>query len=278
MRLVKTIASAKKIIRLEKNKGKTIGFVPTMGYLHKGHLSLVHIARRKSEFLVVSIFVNPTQFSPDEDLKKYPWDIKRDLKLLKQEGTDLVFYPSVKQIYPSDYKTYVQVKELSKLLCGVSRPHHFQGVTTVVLKLFNIIKPDIAVFGQKDYQQAVIIKRMVKDLCLDIKILFGKIIREKDGLAMSSRNTYLSTQQRENATVLYQSLRWVKWCFNDGLTSPKKAIKKIRALIKQNSGKVDYIVAVNKNTLEPVKKLKKGTLIALAAYFGKTRLIDNTIL
>ena len=278
MRLVKTIAETKKIIRLEKNKGKTIGFVPTMGYLHKGHLSLVHIARRKSEFLVVSIFVNPTQFSPDEDLKKYPWDIKRDLKLLKQEGTDLVFYPSVKQIYPSDYKTYVQVKDLSKLLCGVSRPHHFQGVTTVVLKLFNIIKPDIAVFGQKDYQQGVIIKRMVKDLCLDIKILFGKIIREKDGLAMSSRNTYLSTQQRENATVLYQSLRWVKWCFNDGLTSPKKAIKKIRAVIKQNSGKVDYIVAVNKNTLEPVKKLKKGTLIALAAYFGKTRLIDNTIL
>ena len=278
MRLVKTIAETKKIIRLEKNKGKTIGFVPTMGYLHKGHLSLVHIARRKSEFLVVSIFVNPTQFSPDEDLKKYPWDIKRDLKLLKQEGTDLVFYPSVKQIYPSDYKTYVQVKELSKLLCGVSRPHHFQGVTTVVLKLFNIIEPDIAVFGQKDYQQGVIIKRMVKDLNLDIKILFGKIIREKDGLAMSSRNTYLSTQQRENATVLYQSLRWVKWCFNDGLTSPKKAIKKIRAMIKQNSGKVDYIVAVNKNTLEPVKKLKKGTLIALAAYFGKTRLIDNTIL
>jgi len=278
MRLVKTIAETKKILRLEKNKGKTIGFVPTMGYLHKGHLSLVHIARRKSEFLVVSIFVNPTQFSPDEDLKKYPWDIKRDLKLLKQEGTDLVFYPSVKQIYPSDYKTYVQVKDLSKLLCGVSRPHHFQGVTTVVLKLFNIIEPDIAVFGQKDYQQGVIIKRMVKDLCLDIKILFGKIIREKDGLAMSSRNTYLSTQQRENATVLYQSLRWVKWCFNDGLTSPKKAIKKIRAMIKQNSGKVDYIVAVNKNTLEPVKKLKKGTLIALAAYFGKTRLIDNTIL
>jgi pantoate--beta-alanine ligase len=278
MRLVKTIAETKKIIRLEKNKGKTIGFVPTMGYLHKGHLSLVHIARRKSEFLVVSIFVNPTQFSPDEDLKKYPWDIKRDLKLLKQEGTDLVFYPSVKQIYPSDYKTYVQVKDLSKLLCGVSRPHHFQGVTTVVLKLFNIIEPDIAVFGQKDYQQGVIIKRMVKDLCLDIKILFGKIIREKDGLTMSSRNTYLSPQHRENATVLYQSLRWVKWCFNDGLTSPKKAIKKIRALIKQNSGKVDYVVAVNKNTLEPVKKLKKGTLIALAAYFGKTRLIDNTIL
>ncbi len=278
MRLVKTIAETKKIIRLEKNKGKTIGFVPTMGYLHKGHLSLVHIARRKSEFLVVSIFVNPTQFEPEEDLREYPRDLKKDLKLLKKEGADLVFYPSVKQIYPSDYKTYVQVKDLSKLLCGVSRPHHFQGVTTVVLKLFNIIEPDIAVFGQKDYQQGVIIKRMVKDLCLDIKILFGKIIREKDGLAMSSRNTYLSTQQRENATVLYQSLRWVKWCFNDGLTSPKKAIKKIRAMIKQNSGKVDYIVVVNKNTLEPVKKLKKGTLIALAAYFGKTRLIDNTIL
>ena len=278
MRLVKTIAAAKKIIKQEKNKGKTIGFVPTMGYLHKGHLSLVRIARRKSEFLVVSIFVNPTQFEPKEDLREYPRDLKKDLKLLKQEGTDLVFYPSEKQIYPSDYKTYVQVKDLSKLLCGVSRPHHFQGVTTIVLKLFNIIKPDIAVFGQKDYQQGVIIKRMVKDLCLDIKILIGKIIREKDGLAMSSRNTYLSTQQRKNATVFYQSLRWVKWCFNDGLTSPKKAIKKIRVMIKQNSGKVDYIVAVNKNTLEPVKKLKKGTLIALAAYFGKTRLIDNTIL
>jgi pantoate--beta-alanine ligase len=278
MRLVKSITETKKIIKLEKNKGKTIGFVPTMGYLHKGHLSLVRIARRKSEFLVVSIFVNPTQFSPDEDLKKYPRDMKMDLKLLKQEGTDLVFYPSVKQIYPSDYKTYVQVKDLSKLLCGISRPHHFQGVTTVVLKLFNIIKPDIAVFGQKDYQQAVIIKRMVKDLCLGIKILLGKIIREKDGLAMSSRNIYLSTQQRENATVLYQSLKWVKWSFNDGLTNPKKAIKKIRVMIKQNSGKVDYMVAVNKNTLEPVKRLKKGTLIALAAYFGKTRLIDNTIL
>jgi len=278
MRLVKTIAETKKIIRLEKNKGKTIGFVPTMGYLHKGHLSLVHIARRKSEFLVVSIFVNPTQFSPDEDLREYPRDLKKDLKLLRQEGTDLVFYPSEKQIYPSDYKTYVQVKDLSKLLCGVARPHHFQGVTTIVLKLFNIIEPDIAVFGQKDYQQGVIIKRMVRDLNLDTKIIIGRIIREKDGLAMSSRNTYLSTQQRKNATVLYQSLRWVKWRFNDGLTSPKKAIKKIRVMIKQNSGKVDYIVAVNKNTLEPVKKLKKGTLIALAAYFGKTRLIDNIIL
>ena len=241
MRLVKTITAAKKIIKQEKNKGKTIGFVPTMGYLHKGHLSLVHIARRKSEFLVVSIFVNPTQFSPDEDLKKYPWDIKRDLKLLKQEGTDLVFYPSVKQIYPSDYKTYVQVKDLSKLLCGVSRPHHFQGVTTVVLKLFNIIKPDIAVFGQKDYQQGVIIKRMVKDLCLDIKILFGKIIREKDGLAI--RVPFFSLFTGSSVFLL-----------------------------------TDYIAAVNKNTLEPVKKLKKGTLIALAAYFGKTRLIDNTIL
>lgn len=278
MRLVKSITETKKIIKLEKNKGKIIGFVPTMGYLHKGHLSLVRIARRKSQFLVVSIFVNPTQFNPDEDLKKYPRDMKRDLKLLKQEGTDLVFYPSVKQIYASDYKTYIYVKDLSKLLCGISRPHHFRGVTTVVLKLFNIIKPDIAVFGQKDYQQAVIIKRMVKDLCLDIKILLGKTIREKDGLAMSSRNTYLSTQQRENAIVLYQSLKWVKWSFNDGLTNPKKAIKKIRVMIKQNSGKVDYIVAVNKNTLEPVKRLKKGTLIALAAYFGKTRLIDNTIL
>ena len=278
MRLVRTIAAAKRMIKQEKKRGKLIGLVPTMGYLHEGHLSLVRIARRKSEFLVVSIFVNPTQFSPDEDLKKYPQDLKRDMKLLAKEGTDLVFYPSVTQIYPSDYKTYIEVIDLSRLLCGVSRPHHFRGVTTIVLKLFHIIKPDIAVFGQKDYQQAVIIKRMVEDLDLDIKIIAGKIIREKDGLAMSSRNTYLSIKQRENAVVLHQSLQWIKHSFRKGFTDPKKAIKKIQNMIEEKGGKIDYVEIVDKDTLRPVKKLSKRTLIALAVFFGKTRLIDNTVI
>ncbi len=278
MRIIKTIAKTKRLIKKVKANGKTIGFVPTMGYLHKGHLSLVRIAHRKSQFVIVSIFVNPTQFSPYEDLTKYPRDMKRDAALLKKEKVDLIFYPSVNEIYPPDYKTYVYVKELSRLMCGITRPHHFQGVTTVVLNLFNIVKPDIAVFGAKDYQQGVIIKRMAKDLNLDIKIIIGKITREKDGLAMSSRNKYLSPRQRKDATVLYQVLRRIRYDFRHGFSDPKRAKTMIRQMIEKKNGRIDYIAVVNKNTLSPVKKLGAGTLIALAVYFGKTRLIDNTIL
>lgn len=278
MRLIKRILRVKKLIKHVKKKCKTIGFVPTMGYLHEGHLSLVRIARRKSQFVVVSIFVNPTQFGPVEDFSRYPRKLKRDMKLLEQEGVDLIFYPSAKEMYPADYKTNVQVKDLSKFLCGASRPHHFQGVATVVLKLLNIIEPDITVFGAKDYQQAVIIKRMVKDLNLNIKIITGKIIREKDGLALSSRNTFLSPKQRKDAPVLYQSLKKVRQDFQQGLSDPKRVKSMIRRMIEEKNGRIDYIAVVSKNTLLPVKKLSKGSLIALAVFYGKTRLIDNTVL
>ena len=278
MHIIKNIKILKRIVKKHKDRGENIGFVPTMGYLHKGHLSLVRIARKRCKFVVVSIFVNPTQFGPHEDLCRYPRDLKRDVAFLKKEGVDVIFYPSVRAMYPYDYKTYVKVHDMSSILCGVRRPHHFQGVTTVVLKLFNIVEPDIAVFGQKDYQQVVVIKRMVRDLNLDIKVITGKIIREKDGLAMSSRNTYLLKKQRKHAVVLYQSLRWLKKVYHNGLTDPKKALKKIRGAIQQKGGKIDYVEALDKDTLEPVKKIKKGTLICLAVCFGKTRLIDNTLL
>ena len=278
MRLVKKIDELKKIVEQEKKEDRIIGFVPTMGYLHAGHISLVRIAKKRSQFVVVSIFVNPPQFGPREDFKRYPRDLKRDVVLLKKEGVDLVFFPSVRVMYPADYKTHVEVQDLGKVLCGISRPGHFRGVTTVVLKLFNLVEPDIAVFGRKDYQQLEIIKRMVKDLNLDVKILCGKVIREKDGLAISSRNTYLSKTERQNGLVLYDSLQWVKKVFKKGFDNPIKAINKMCSMIQQKGGRIDYIEAVNRKTLKPVKKLKKGTVIALAVYFGETRLIDNTIL
>ncbi|KPJ72706.1 pantoate--beta-alanine ligase [candidate division TA06 bacterium DG_78] len=278
MRFVKKISTLKKIISHRKKKGDIIGFVPTMGYIHEGHLSLVRTARKQSQFVVVSIFVNPPQFGPKEDFRAYPRDLKRDMQLLKKEGVDVIFNPTNKEIYPEGYKTYVEVFDLSKILCGVSRPTHFQGVTTIVLKLFNIVQPDIAVFGKKDYQQTVIIRQMVKDLNLDVKIVIGKIVREKDGLAMSSRNTYLSNDERRRAVVLYRSLQWVKNAYKKGLRNPKKATQRINNMISKRGGRVNYVEAVDKDTLKPVRNLKKGTLIGLAVYFGKTRLIDNIII
>jgi pantoate--beta-alanine ligase len=278
MRLIRGTEKVRAIVRNARQKGEVIGLVPTMGFLHEGHLSLVRLARRKSDYLVVSIFVNPAQFGPKEDLKEYPRDLKRDVRLLKKEGVDLVFCPSVAQMYPGGYQTYVEVVRWSRILCGASRPTHFRGVATVVLKLFNIVRPDIAVFGGKDFQQAVIIKRMVKDLDLEVKILTGRIVRERDGLAMSSRNTYLSAEQRKNAVILYESLKWLKQAYANGLRDPKTAESRMAALITAKEGRIDYIAFVDKNTLEPVRELRRGTLAALAVFFGKTRLIDNTIL
>jgi pantoate--beta-alanine ligase len=278
MRVVKRIAQIRKIAASAKRRGKTLGLVPTMGYLHEGHLSLVRLARRKCDYLVVSIFVNPTQFGPKEDFGRYPRDLKSDLNLLKKERVDLVFNPSVREMYRDGHQTYVEVVDWSKLMCGKTRPIHFRGVTTVVLKLFNIVEPDVAVFGSKDFQQAVIIKKMVKDLNLRVKVVTGKIVREKDGLAMSSRNKYLSKVQRKNAVVLYNCLKWLRQAYIKGLRDPKLAANKMAGMIKGKKGKVDYIVFVDKNTLDPVKKLRKGTLVALAVFFGKTRLIDNTLL
>ncbi|MGD9380217.1 MAG: pantoate--beta-alanine ligase [candidate division WOR-3 bacterium] len=278
MQLVRSISQAKRIIAAQKKKGKRIGLVPTMGYLHEGHLSLVRIARRRCDYLVVSVFVNPAQFGPAEDLRQYPRNLSRDMRLLRAEGVDLVFNPTPKAMYPRGYRTHVEVIEWSKLMCGVSRPMHFRGVTTVVLKLLNILTPDIAVFGRKDYQQAVIIRKMVKDLNLPVRIMTGKIVREPDGLAMSSRNTYLGKTQRENAVVLYDSLRWLRQAYIKGLRDPRLAKSKMASMIRRKKGRIDYIAIVDKNTLVPVEKIRKGTLVALAVFFGRTRLIDNTVL
>ncbi|MEO0141856.1 MAG: pantoate--beta-alanine ligase [candidate division WOR-3 bacterium] len=279
MKIVKKIAELKRLIKQIKEKKKTIGFVPTMGYLHEGHLSLMRIARKHSDYVVCSIFVNPTQFGPNEDFNRYPRNLKRDEILLKKVKVDLLFYPSVKEMYPDGYKTYVEVEEMSSVLCGKSRPGHFRGVATVVLKLFNIVKPDIAVFGEKDYQQAVIIKQMVKDLNLDVKIITGPIVRESDGLAMSSRNVYLSPEERKNATVLYRALQWAKGTYyKENIRSPEYLIQRMQQMIEEKGGKIDYIAVVDKQTLRPVRVLEKGNLIALAVFFDKTRLIDNIII
>lgn len=278
MRVVKSVSMMKRLMRGIKKKGLTIGFVPTMGYLHEGHLSLVRIARMKTDFVVVSIFVNPAQFGPREDLTNYPRDLRRDQRLLRKEKVDVVFTPNENQMYPREYDTIVQVEDLSTLLCGVSRPHHFRGVTTVVLKLFNIIQPDIAVFGSKDFQQAVIIRRMVADLDLDVKIVTGPIVRESDGLAMSSRNTYLTSSQRKNAPVLYAVLKYARRAYRTGIRDSQKLKSRIVQMIEEKKGRIDYIAVVHKDTLMPEKRLRKNTLIAVAVYFGKTRLIDNTIL
>lgn len=278
MRVVTSISRTKRFATQQKRKGKVIGFVPTMGYLHEGHLSLVRIARRKADYVIVSIFVNPSQFGPGEDYTRYPRDLKRDLRMLRAEGVDLVFLPATRTMYPADFQTSVKVRFLSSRLCGVSRPHHFEGVTTVVLKLFTIVTPTIAVLGKKDYQQALIIRRMVSDLNLDVKVVLGKIIREKDGLAMSSRNAYLSRKEREDAAILYQSVRWVKQYHQQGHRSVKEARARMRRMIRNKGGRIDYVAFVDRRTLRAVTTLRPGTLIALAVYFGKTRLIDNTLL
>ncbi len=278
MRLIKKVDIASRIVERARKRGKVIGLVPTMGYLHEGHLSLVRIARKKCDYLIVSIFVNPTQFGPKEDFRQYPRDLKKDLFMLRKEGVDLVFNPSVKEMYAPDHQTYVEVVDWSRLLCGASRPIHFRGVATVVLKLFNILQPDIAVFGRKDYQQAAIIRKMVRELNLRVNVIAGPVVREKDGLAMSSRNIYLSPGQRRNAVVLSESLERVRQAYKKGARRTKEVRARMARMIRSRGGRIDYIAVVDKDTLEPVNTLKKGTLVALAVFFGRTRLIDNTIL
>jgi len=279
MKVYKGIRSLVKEIEAAKRQGKTIGFVPTMGCLHDGHLSLIRRAGRDTDRVAVSIFVNPAQFGPNEDLKKYPRDIKRDLGLLRASGADIVFTPGVKSLYPDKFSTYVDVGDLASRLCGSSRPGHFRGVTTIVAKLFNIIKPDIAYFGQKDAQQAILIKKIVMDLNMDVKIKVMPIIRERDGIAMSSRNKYLSSHERKNALSLNRSLESAKALYRKGERDTYKIIKKMRDMIPQNNGaKIDYIDVVDIEDLKPVKRISGKTLVALAVKVGKTRLIDNTIL
>lgn len=259
-----------------KRRGKTIGLVPTMGYLHRGHLSLVRTAKGKADVVAASIFVNPTQFGPKEDFTRYPRNLKRDRLLLKQEGCDLVFVPGVRDMYPEGYLTYVNVREITGKLEGASRPGHFCGVTTVVAKLFNVIQPEVAVFGQKDAQQAVVLKKMADDLNYGIRMIIAPTVREKDGLALSSRNTYLSPQERKQAVVLYRSLRDARRLIRAGEKNARRIIAHIRDIIsRQSSARLEYVAVTDARTLAPLKKLQGEVLISLAVWFGKTRLIDN---
>ncbi len=278
VKLVRTISGVRKAVKKAREEGKKVGFVPTMGYLHEGHLSLMRKAKKETDFVVISIFVNPLQFGPKEDFHRYPRDLKRDKKLAEKVGVDLIFYPSEKEIYPSPFRTFVEVKELDEYLCGRSRPGHFRGVCTVVAKLFNIVQPDIAYFGQKDIQQARIIQQMVKDLNFPVKIKIMPIVREKDGLAMSSRNTYLSPSQRRSAVVLYRALQYGKERVQSNIP-PKRVIEEMKKMISDEGGKVDYVEIVDWEDLKPVRRLTKGKryIIAVAGWFGKSRLIDNEV-
>ena len=276
MQIIKSPKRMQKICGELKREGKIIGFVPTMGYLHEGHLSLIRIAKKRSDVLVVSVFVNPTQFGPREDFNRYPRDFKRDRFLLEQEGCDFVFAPRVKDMYPEGYLTYVNVDKITDKLEGAKRSGHFQGVTTIVAKLFNIFQPDVAVFGQKDAQQAVVLKKMVNDLNYGIKMIIAPTVRERNGLATSSRNVYLSKEERKQAKVLYQTLRVAKEMIKKGERKASKIVSGMRTLInKQPLADVDYIAITDAYSLELLNKLKGEVLISLAVRFGKTRLIDN---
>jgi pantoate--beta-alanine ligase len=279
MRIVKNISELREIIKKIKRKRKIVGFVPTMGALHLGHLSLIRKAKKEADFVVVSIFVNPTQFGPNEDYKRYPRPFKKDKEILEKEKVDLLFYPSVKTMYSKDFSTYVEEVSLSKVLCGKFRPGHFKGVCTVVAKLFNIVAPNIAYFGQKDYQQARIIKRMVRDLNFPVKIKVLPIVREKDGLALSSRNSYLSLQERKDALCLYKALNKAKELIEKGEREVKLIKREMKKIIKKvKYTKIDYIEIVDADNLREIERIKGKILIALAVWIGKARLIDNFIL
>ena len=277
MRIVYDVKEMQEIADKYRQWEKTIGFVPTMGYLHEGHLSLVRQAKKDNDVVFVSIFVNPAQFAPNDDLDKYPRDIKRDEELLKNENTDFLFYPTVDTMYPNNFQTYVSVENLTKVLEGASRPTHFRGVTTVVNKLFNITKPHRAYFGKKDAQQLIVIKRMAEDLNIDIEIIGMPIVREKDGLAMSSRNKYLNEKERKEAVCLYQSLNKAQELVDSGISDTNEIKSQMENVIKSYSiPKIDYININSLTTLKSLDRIKrKDTLISLAVFVGKTRLIDN---
>ncbi len=276
MRFIRSVNEMQKISSVFRSQSKTIGFVPTMGALHEGHLSLIRQARKDNQITVVSIFVNSLQFGLHEDLKCYPRPIKKDLSFCKKEKVDFVFYPQSEKMYPEGFKTTVDVGEMGNVLCGVSRPGHFRGVATVVSKLFNIVQPDIAYFGQKDTQQAVIIQRMVVDLNLALRIKVMPTVREKGGLALSSRNSYLSAQERSDALVLSRSLYLARDLIRKGQRGCRKIISQMKSLISSNTrARIDYVDIVDLDTLKPLDKIQDKCLIALAVRIGKVRLIDN---
>ena len=276
MKVVETIDEMRK---LRPKLAEPVGFVPTMGYLHEGHLSLVKRARAENQTVVVSIFVNPTQFGPQEDFNSYPRDTQRDLALLEKEKTDIVFMPSVAEMYPSQFNSWVEVGKVTERLEGASRPGHFRGVTTVVAKLFNIVQPTRAYFGQKDAQQAIAIKKMVTDLNMNLEVVACPTVREPDGLAMSSRNTYLNQKQRQAAVVLYQALNLAQQLYSQGEKDAKRIRQQMITLIeKQPLANIDYVSIANTETLEELDTISPPALVSLAVKIGKPRLIDNVVL
>jgi pantoate--beta-alanine ligase len=279
MTIAETIEATRAACRAARQDGKCIGLVPTMGALHEGHLSLVRVAKAESDFVVVSLFVNPLQFGPKEDLAKYPRTFEHDCEMLQREEVDLLFAPAINEMYPAPAVTYVNVEGLSERLDGQSRPGHFRGVTTVVSKLFHIVEPDIAVFGQKDAAQVAIIKRMVCDLNMPVEIVVAPIVRESDGLAMSSRNAYLDPQQRQQALVLSRSLRQMQTEFQKGERSAERLIAAgLEVFREEPAVRVDYLSVVDPESLGPLNALTSRALVAVAAYVGTTRLIDNVVL
>lgn len=278
MIIIKTINEVKEIIGINKKQGKTIGFVPTMGFLHQGHLSLIRTAKEENDFVIVSIFVNPTQFGVGEDFESYPRDLDSDAKLSESAGADVIFCPSISEMYPKSFQTYVEVDEITNKLCGKSRPTHFKGVTTVVNKLFNIVEPHKAYFGQKDAQQVAVIQKMVDDLNMNIEVIPCPIIREADGLAMSSRNTYLNSEQRIAALILSKSLASAKDMISAGCVNAVEIKETIIKMINNEPlAAIDYVEVVDALNLSDITTLKGKVLIALAVKIGKTRLIDNIL-
>lgn len=277
MQILNTVAETRTAIESQRKMGKSIGFVPTMGFLHDGHLSLMETAKDQTDFVVVSIFVNPTQFGPNEDLASYPRDLERDVELCKSVGVDLIFAPSVSEMYPDGYSTYVDCEgDITKRLCGATRPTHFKGVTSVVSKLFNIVMPDKAFFGQKDAQQVAVIEKMVRDLNYNLEIIPCPIVRESDGLAMSSRNAYLNDDQRKEALVLSKALKRAKALIEAGERSTETLIGEMIKIIEVSpSAVIDYVSIVDAKTLDAIETINDDFLVALAVKIGKTRLIDN---
>jgi pantoate--beta-alanine ligase len=276
MKIVRTVAEMRTLARQWRREGSRIGFVPTMGYLHEGHLSLVRESKARTDVTVVSIFVNPTQFGPGEDFKKYPRDLEKDAAYLQAAGVDALFHPDAAEIYPTGYRTSVEVEGLQDRLCGRSRPGHFRGVATVVLKLFDIVGPDRAFFGAKDAQQVLIIRRMAADLDLDVEVVTCPLVREPDGLALSSRNAYLGPAERKAALVLSTGLRWAEKAVAAGERDAGRLVAGIRSIIEAEPlARIDYVEAVDPESLEPVAGLGGDVLVALAVFFGSTRLIDN---
>jgi len=279
MRIIESISEMQQTAESWRREGKRIALVPTMGYLHEGHLELMRAIRNRGDVLVTSIFVNPAQFGPGEDFERYPRDLERDLRLATEAGTDIAFIPPMKDMYPEEYQTFITVTEVTAPLCGRSRPAFFRGVATVVAKLFHIVRPHTAVFGEKDFQQLVTIRRMVRDLNMDIEVIGHPTVREADGLAMSSRNAYLTPEQRQKAIRLSRSLKMAQTLVEEGEKTGEVILKKVREVLAEGDEvRIDYVQLCDPETLREAARIDGPTLLALAVHVGVARLIDNCVL